>query len=428
MNDEPRDLLPQWRSRPAPADRPRGLLDELIGEGVLTKDFAMPGHTFRVSTKIHCDPRACLFRCAVSCDGVELPKPPWAPVFRDLAPEMGGSQAEPETRREVARRALEVHLATCARVGQALERGGRLVASGERARKLLLIAGPAVLLAAATAAGWHYWPKAGLEPTPAPAPGPEPNTGPPEAGESEATAEIPLGPPEAEPEPATAAVTQQSPAPDVARAPSGDRRSTPRSRPHPAQAEPAVEGAPPQPAPSQQAIADPEPPPSPPPERSWPVTMLAPIEHTVVRLEPGNQVFVSAGISLVDVPSAYRGLHCITTRDASGETKRAIVIRLSEPAQVYVAHDVRVKKRPGWLESFEPTGDALTVADRGRGEVLTYALHRKLFPAGVADLGANTGATVMGRVSRSVSGRNTLMYLVCVPESGENGSPAAEVP
>jgi hypothetical protein len=134
-----------------------------------------------------------------------------------------------------------------------------------------------------------------------------------------------------------------------------------------------------------------------------------------VRLEPDAQIYFASTLHLVEVPRAYRGLRCITTRDESGDTKQEFRLRLTEPAEVVVAHDRQVKNRPAWLDLFTPTGDTLTASDPGRGKTFTFDLHRASFSSGPVTLGANSAATAAGRIGRNISGRNTLMYLVCVP-------------
>ena len=425
MNNEPDDLLPQWSPQSLPSQgRPRGLLDELIEDGVLVKELVGPGHTYRVQTKIHCDTSACLFRSAVSCDGEETTEPPWAPIFRNLAQEMAGRENDPEGRREVARRALKVHLSLCTRVGRVLETQGHLGKPIDWGLRTLQVGGPILGLLLAAGLGWYYWSRshpvmqpqenAVEAPSEAEADGADAKPAMVSAGPVDAQSGIPApvpAPPVNEP-------STLETSPNLTPAPPPDHRAR-QLQSHP----------PPTATPKPLAPVEPrrEPPPlrqEPESKSRWPVTAdISPTDHSTVRLKTGDQVYLADNIRLVEVPPEYRGLRCITTRGSEGDTKQGIVLDLTAPARVFVAFDQQVKRRPDWLSAFTQTGDILSAVDPDKADGrFTYVVFERDFPAGTVALGANTASSFLGRKARVLTHRDTLMYLVCVPEVETDGS------
>ena len=148
-------------------------------------------------------------------------------------------------------------------------------------------------------------------------------------------------------------------------------------------------------------------------------TILSPKNLYFPRLAPGAKLYLEGEVHLTRVAKRYRNLRCFTTQEASGDNKQGVVLTLSEPSEVFIAHDQRVKRRPKWLSTFLQTGDTLEAAGAGEAsDGVTYLLYRKKFSAGTLALGANTAANRLSRVAKKYSGRSTFMYLVCFPTSG----------
>lgn len=444
------DGLPQWEAESTQRSG-RSLLDELIEEGTLTKDMVMPEGTFRVRTKIHCDEKACLFRCAVSFDDVEIEEEPWTAIFQSFAEEMAGHERKPEARREIARRALETHLTVCARVDHVLERHGHLLSPAKKGRGWLLGAG-ALLIAGTLAATWVLWPGSTTDPEAEGGvgsaaqgllgEGEEPSEA--GTGETSSTAEGPPSGAADESQPSGHAQTgglpasrdastvrpRSSPAEPrrkEARQPSG-RRSGPRPASTPSGSEGVTSpdsgsqalAAPGTESPAEVASdlptgSDAE---TPSMDR-WPIsTVLSPEVHFKPTLAPGAKLYLEDEIYLMRAPPASIGLRCVTTISSSGDTKQGIVFNLSAPSDLFVFHDQGVKRRPDWLGTFEQTGSMLKAAGLERdAKGVTYLMYRKRFPQGTVALGTNTGALGAVRGFKKLSGLQTYMYIVCAPTS-----------
>lgn len=424
------DFLPQWASRSEADGRPRGLLDELIETGILAKELVMPDGTYRVQTRIHCDERTCLFRCSVSRDGAELQEAPWQPIFQNLDAEFAGRGEEPQTRREVARRALEAHLGLYTRVGQALERHGHLVRPAGRQRQAVLI-GTAILVGIGlVVGGWFLVGKGSGDVNGNDAP-------------STAETEVPLSPEtllaalaaaaeEAGKGPGIASAAEDDPAKgaleeEVA---SHDRPATavsPRDR-----GKTGLEAGKPSP-PTHTAVPQPpkaDPPPPPPPasqprtrsNEDWPVVDVQPSSYSSFKLEEGRQIYNGARVVLTEVPVSARGLRCVTTHSGNGDDQEEIALTLTEPARLLIVHDSGVKNPPDWLGAFRKSGERIRARDGAKpNDLRSFDVFERALPAGRVILGLNTGASGLGRLGKRLAGRGSLMYLVCIDSRRSGG-------
>lgn len=428
MNTERPDLLPHWCPPAATSEEPpRGLFQELVEDGILIKDLVVPGHTYRVTTRIHCDPQACFFRCTVSANGAEIQKRPWKPLFCDLSAEI--EDRGPGGRGAVARRALEAHLATCTRAGHALERKGRLATGSGTGKRWALGSAVSAALILGGAAAW--WVLRSVDPTDADAPSASPvAAGSQVAEQNEGDDTEVLNADLFEPVAAAPAVGAPGTTPEPPESASRERRvdqprPSPRREPEvrPAQTSPRGAAVTAPRTSSSDAVPEPPRPASPDPESSRSslsapvpavVSDVSPTDHSVVFLEAGGQIYFRDRLRLLDVPSLYQGLRCFTTREAAGDTEQGITFSLAASARVFVLFDRGVGKRPDWLSGFRQTGEVVTAVDPEKARsVLTFLVMHRDFPAGMVSLGANTAATQLTKRARILAGRNTLMYLVC---------------
>ncbi len=442
----------------SPDARPKGLLDQLLEEGTIHREFVMPGTVFEVRTTARFDPgQPCFFRCAVLHDGDELSQPPWAPIFRNLTEAMTGAGKGPGARPALARQALECHLSLCHRVERQLEEKGALSARGRAGVAQSGLKTPvspayavAVLIVAGAAGAWYGFERwqvrlpgpvvaqTAERPLPAPTRGVMP-------AEIQATDDALVA---ANPLPGTDPAGESAPGrpasrlTGIATAPSqkpfGSPRQPAAAPPPPRRAAPRVAEAPPRVAPPPVApppVAQPAPPrvataPSDPPPRSAPapraghirvpdlITEIVAGDHQLLRLEAGAQVYRDASIRISEIPRTYRGLPCVTTASRQGDTEQGILLQLKRPARVYVAHDRRVKKKPQWLASFRATGDTLRALEVDRGRTVEFAIFHRDVAAGAVALGSNTRAKMLTRKVREFVPRKSLsMYLVCVAEA-----------
>jgi len=426
---QPPEFLPRFSDHGVVAvGPPRSLLDELLAEGFLVRQFLMPGSTWEVKTRFHADARTWLFRCAVVRNGVEVGEPPWQPVFRDRTAEVAGREEDPEERTRFAREALDVHLGTCARLSHQLETTGTLLARGRprtgKGRRLATVIVAAVLVAGALGVGGWFWlaPLAGGLSLAAPEPVSEevPATLPP--------AKPPLTELENPPTPVTAVVPAPRPAPSPAPAPERPKVPVRASKPRPQQ-----------PAPSSLSPPPPEPPPAPPvssegeeltaeapalPQATAPadpwrdVQVISIADPTRMRLREGGGIYLQGTLTLTEVPASVAGLRCITSRSSEGDGQEVMTLVLSQPLRVIVAHDQAVKKQPEWLKTLTPLGEILTATDPATGEEVVYRVYQQDFPSGKLVLGRNNGASAISRKARGLSGRGTRMYLVCLMPPG----------
>ena len=124
------------------------------------------------------------------------------------------------------------------------------------------------------------------------------------------------------------------------------------------------------------------------------------------RIAPGQPVYSDRSFTYQRVPQAFHELTSLLTANDDKRTRALLTFSLGHAAQVFVAHDPRIKRKPDWLSAFRHTGQALTVNEGGEDQNETvYEVFVKDFPSGSVRLGPNVGLRAKKRVS---------MYLVFV--------------
>ncbi len=461
------DLAPQWQGPVLDASKPKGLIDQILDDGAVTRDFVMRDTTYQVKTTVRFEPdRAWLFRCAVLCDGVEEVAEPWGPIFRNLTSEMVGREADPAARLVLARQALEAHLALGERLSRQLEETGELARPVSGFNRTFVLAAVLISLGAAAGGVWLWqtgYLQQGWSESFGTLKDPESQQALSEIeplqsveaegiGVGEESSPEPLGPHDEDPVGASGRLekSERAVAPSpietrVNRVParrSVSRSSPPRSAPS--------RSSPPRSAslssspvssstgdsrtfkgPSGKALPDPSDlglaPAEPKARKRNPLILeVVPNNHRSFVLEAGTAIYDDSSIRLSQIPKGYGKLSCVTTRAWPGDTEQGILIRVSRPARLFVAHDRRVKKAPPWIGSFEPTGDLFLALEVDRGKTIEYSVYSKDVPAGAVALGPNTGAKRVVKKARAFGVRKrVVMYLVCLADSGA-GSAASE--
>ena len=439
------DIL--WMPQPeipanSPDARPKGLLDQLLEDGSICKKFVMDGTTFQVKTTARFDPRqACFFRSAVSREDDELTDAPWGPIFCNLTEEVPAGKDGPEVRLKLARRALETHLSLCHRVERQLEEKGDLTPPRVLQTRVSW-SYLAAILSLVAFAGAKY----GLERWRLRLPGPPVSARSaefllpvpsladilPETRVAEDSSDPGVAAPGSDSEPnRVATIDRKSEFVAPSRRPPKSRQEPEPARQRPRAAKPQpTEPEPILPPPPAQITAHP-PTPAAPTHADMAVAMptliteIVPSDHQLLRLEPGVKVYRDASIRISEIPRAYRRLPCVTTVSRQGGTEQGILLQLNRPARVFVAHDLRVKKKPEWLASFRATGETLRALEVDKGREIGFAIFRRDAPAGAVALGSNTRAKVLKRKIREFVPRKSLaMYLVCLADAnGQVPSP-----
>ena len=125
-------------------------------------------------------------------------------------------------------------------------------------------------------------------------------------------------------------------------------------------------------------------------------------------MAPGQRVYADRQFTYQDIPEAYRDLTCVRTLNDFKRIATSIEIEISRAAEVFVAHDQRIRRKPPWLGSFRRTGETLTIREGVRDQdVSIYDVFVREYPRGTVALGANTPPRAKKRVS---------MYTVFVRE------------
>jgi len=456
------DLAPQWQEPIPDASKPKGLIDQILDSGVVARDFVMRDATYQVKTTVQFEPdRAWLFRCAVLRDGVEEVAEPWGPVFRNLTSEMMGRQADPAARFALARQALEAHLALGERLSRQLEETGGLGRPVSGFNRPFVLAAVLVSLGAAAGGVWLWqtgylqqsWsehfgtvedpeaPRAlsemeplqsveaqgagvGEESLPEPVGGHEEDSAGASGRLEKSDRAIAPSPAETRANRAPFRRSASSPAPPRSAPPHSAPSSSSTVLPSTVESKPS-EGR------SDMALVDPSgssrSPAEPKAKQRDPLIVeVVPNNHRSFVLEAGTAIYDDSSIRLSQIPKGYGKLSCVTTRAWSGDTEQGILVRVSRPARLFVAHDRRVKKDPPWIETLEPTGDLFLALEVDRGKTIEYSVYRKEVPAGAIALGPNTGAKRVVKKARAFGVRKRVaMYLVCLADLGAgSASPA----
>lgn len=136
-----------------------------------------------------------------------------------------------------------------------------------------------------------------------------------------------------------------------------------------------------------------------------------------MRLQPGEKLYADADIRVAQGPATVGNLVCVTTDSRQGDGEHGIFFTVTEPQEIYVAHDRRVKKKPQWLGAFRLLTDTLVAQEVDKGRLIEYALYRKQLSGEAVALGANTGSKrVTKRLRELVPKKKIVMYLACVAD------------
>ena len=108
-------------------------------------------------------------------------------------------------------------------------------------------------------------------------------------------------------------------------------------------------------------------------------------------LREGEPAYTDRRYTFTEVPEELRSLAYVLTSngDAGSRGPGFLTLRLAGGATVFLAHDVRMARKPAWMKvgadgGFEPTDLHLATTDT------RFRVYRKEFPVGLADLGGNT--------------------------------------
>ena len=145
----------------------------------------------------------------------------------------------------------------------------------------------------------------------------------------------------------------------------------------------------------------PPPPPETPPFQ-W--TLEGPRGYSMGHLALGQKAYADRDFVFARVPEQYRDLPAIQTlNDDKKAEDISISFSVNQAVDVFVAHDIRLRKKPDWMDFFTSTGERLAI-DEG-GEQVVYEVFSREYPAGTVTLGANARARLRGKQKSS-------MYLV----------------
>lgn len=109
--------------------------------------------------------------------------------------------------------------------------------------------------------------------------------------------------------------------------------------------------------------------------------------YATASLQPGQPSYTDRAFVFTKVPPALAGEGIIRTanEDDASRGNSFLTFDLALAATVYVAHDVRVKQRPEWMEAFADSDLTVATSDT------QFRLWSKDFPPGMATLGGNIG-------------------------------------
>lgn len=110
--------------------------------------------------------------------------------------------------------------------------------------------------------------------------------------------------------------------------------------------------------------------------------------YRISTLQPGRRTYANREYTWTRLPDDFSGHTFLQPRnsdsDAGSTGQEFLSFTITEPADVYIAHDRRIDPKPNWLAEFRPSGMAAATRDT------TYDLFVKTFPAGRVTLGGNT--------------------------------------
>jgi len=114
--------------------------------------------------------------------------------------------------------------------------------------------------------------------------------------------------------------------------------------------------------------------------------------YATATLQPGQPSYTDRQFKFTAVPDALRGALMIRTAndDDDSQGARFLTFDLAMESTVIIAHDTRLKERPGWLMEFQDTDQKITTEDT------SFHLWSKNFPAGPVVLGGNSNGKQQG--------------------------------
>jgi PelA/Pel-15E family pectate lyase len=127
-------------------------------------------------------------------------------------------------------------------------------------------------------------------------------------------------------------------------------------------------------------------------------------------IQPGSKQFADREFSIKEIPEIYAGASYIHTAADSKKFIGPILasFKVSQDADVYIAHDTRVVIKPDWLKAWEATSDVIINTEPNP---TSFGIFKKSFPKGsVVELGGN-----------GQSG-GALMYMVLIAPKGFKGA------
>ena len=110
-------------------------------------------------------------------------------------------------------------------------------------------------------------------------------------------------------------------------------------------------------------------------------------KYELVPLRLGAKVFTDRDYEYDVIPAFLEGSIALkATNDDKHEKKKDLIsFHVNMQVTLYVAHDVRIKKKPGWMKGFTDTGEEVGMSER------PVALWVRDYPAGKITLGGNAG-------------------------------------
>lgn len=455
------------RARPR-TGKPRGLLDELIETGLVSRDFVVARHTYRVATRMYADERTGFFRSVVTCDGAELAQAPWKPIFRDVLAETGLEPEPSERRKALGKLALEAHLGLCHRVGQSLERHGKLASETSTFERIRTW--PYTMPVAVGVSGLVVWLVLGMGEPPRQENNAEEEPGIAQPDETATTPEPKrsdervwsllswlFGSRSKQAEAERLLREQRSLSektkrlakdgqtlidqePSVGQLQAAARDALDRAQAYPlarpsSQEGAAVKKSAPSSSPEAKTVkpktseADAGDDEGSPEKDStterggrrgrgdgWPVDQNSlSSDYSIFDLAASALVYGEDSVSLREVPASYAGFRCVTTLDSEGETDQGITFDLLRAATVLIGFDRNVKRAPAWIADFQKTGATIGAIDTTKqGETIQYEVFEKKFEAGRVSLGAKSAAGKLKQGLLGLTGTGKRMYFVCV--------------
>jgi tetratricopeptide (TPR) repeat protein len=149
------------------------------------------------------------------------------------------------------------------------------------------------------------------------------------------------------------------------------------------------------------------------------VSVVAPATYQPTSASASASLYIDEREVVIEsLPSRLARAILIRTALADTFQTPPITLEIGKPARVFVAHDARHSTRPGWLSTWDATGEMLLV--RGRGPLdrrLRLDLYARDVEPGLLDLGPNAAEAALDRDKlQAFKGLRRGMYVVLVVE------------